>query len=178
MGNLKQVGAAMLSYSADHNNEVVSLRVTNADGSNGGIWPVVLARAGYLWDPSTREPLPCGRGVWTCPECDYVSDTHGGYGLVEGSISKPSGNVTSGQLRITSITRPEKTWLLGDVMRAEDPRKGWYALRTSDNGWSGGGGPAVGRHGSQRVNVCMFDGHLEALSIKELVDGKYTTPTK
>lgn len=75
MGNLKQVGAAMLSYSADHNNQVVPLRVTNADGSNGGIWPVALARAGYLWDPSNPEPLPCGTGVWTCPECDSMSDT-------------------------------------------------------------------------------------------------------
>lgn len=178
MGNLKQVGAAMLSYSADHNNEVVPLKVTNADGSNGGIWPVALARAGYLWDPSTPGPLPCGSGVWTCPECDYMSDTYGGYGLVEGSISKPSANVTNGQLRISSITRPGKTWLVGDVMRANEPKKGWYALRTSDDGWASGGGPALGRHGSQRVNVCMFDGHVEALTVKELMDGKYTTPMK
>lgn len=174
MGNLKQLGTAMLSYSADHNNQVIPLKVTNEDGSNGGIWPVVLARAGYLWDPSNPGPLPCGRGVWTCPECDYMSDTYGGYGLIEG-ISKPSANVPQGQLRISSIPRLSQTWLVGDAMRAKDPKKGWYALRTSNNRWEGGGGPAVGRHGSSRVNVCMYDGHLESLTMKEIIDGKYTT---
>lgn len=172
MGNLKQFGTALLSYSADHNNEVMPLHLTNSDGSNGGIWPVVLARAGYLGDLSTGEPLPSGNGFWNCPACDPTGIPSGGYGIVEG-ISRNSTAVSQ-QRRISTISRPGKTWLVGDVKRTEDPKSSWYAIRTGQSPWASGGGPAVGRHGSKRVNVCMFDGHVEALTRQEIVDGKYT----
>lgn len=170
--NLKQLGTALLSYSADHNNEVMPLHVTNADGSNGGIWPVVLARAGYLGDLSIGGPLPSGNGFWNCPACDPMGVASGGYGIVEG-ISRNSTAVSQ-QRRISTISRQSKTWLVGDVKKTADPKSSWYAIRTGQSPWASGGGPAVGRHGPSRINVCMFDGHVEALTRQEIVDGKYT----
>lgn len=172
MGNLKQLATALLSYSADHNNEVMPLHITNADGSNGGIWPVALGRAGYLDGATMPGPLPSGNGFWNCPACDPTGIPSGGYGIVEG-ISRNSTAVSQ-QRRISTISRPGKTWLVGDVKRTEDPKSSWYAIRKGQSPWASGGGPAVGRHGSKRVNVCMFDGHVEALTRQEIVDGKYT----
>ena len=170
MGNLKQIGSSLMSYSVEHNNRVMPLHVTNANGSNGGIWPVALANAGYLWEPSTPGRPLCGTGVWACPECDYTSDNQGGYGVVEG-ISKKSTNAPNGQLPISAITRPDRTWLVGDAMKGSDPKRGWYAVRNPTLN------VAVGRHGD-RVNVCMFDGHIEALTLKELKDGRFLDAAK
>lgn len=177
MGNLKQVGTAILMYSSDHNDQLLPLQGNKEDGSRGDIWPMVLAKAGYLWETPNVGPPPCGKGIWTCPSCDFMSNAYGAYGIVEGIFNYPE-NVGAGPKRMSSIPRSSSTWLIGDVMQGSDPKKGWYAIWKNPSNWDKGHGPAVGRHGSKRTNVCMFDGHVEALTNKELKDGKYTDVDK
>lgn len=177
VGNLRQMGGAILMYYAERGNQPFILAETKADGSPGPIWPVNLALAGYLsgWDgnPATK---PCGKGVWTCPSCKFTSDSYGGYGVVEGIFNYPQ-NAVSGP-RMSSIERPQSTWLVGEAMWGTEPATGWYAVWQRESNWAAGHGPAVGRHGGDRANVCMFDGHVEALSLQALREGRYTYPTK
>lgn len=177
MGNLKQLGGAIIMYSSDHGDQLLPLQGNKQDGSRGDIWTMVLAKAGYLWDTPNVGRVPCGTGVWTCPSCDFMSDAYGGYGIVEGIFDYPENIATSAR-RMANIARPSSTWLIGDVMFKTDPKKGWYAVWQNPGRWAVDHGPAVGRHGNKLVNVCMFDGHVEALTVKELRTGKYTYANK
>ena len=175
IGNLKQVGNAIITYSVDNNDQMLPLQGNKEDGSRGDIWPVILAKAGYLWATPNVGPPPCGKGVWTCPSCDFMSNAYGAYGIVEG-IFNYTENAAAGPKRMSSIGRPSATWLLGDVMQTTNPKKGWYAIWKNPAQWASNHGPAAARHGSNRTNVCMFDGHIESLTTKELKDKKITYP--
>lgn len=181
--NLKQVGAAILMYATDHNNKLPPNPATNpATGQSGDIWPLVVARAGYMWDDVDVGAPPCGKGVWTCPGCDFMSDAYGGYGVVENAIfvsesmtaevNSEKGNYEKGSLRLSAIPEPARTWLVGDASQdKKDYKKGWYAIWSRPGEWDNSHCPAE-RHGG-KANVCMFDGHIESLTTKDLKAGNY-----
>ena len=177
IGNLKQVGTSLLMYYSEFNNQPFLIAGTGVDSENSPIWPVVLASKGYLssWDGQNQKTKPCGKGVWTCPSCDPVSDNYGGYGVVQGIFKTPV-DARSTPVRMIDINSPEKTWLVGDVMVGTNPKKGWYAIWKNPAQWTSGHGPAIGRHGASKINVCMFDGHVESLTIKQATEGRYTNP--
>lgn len=176
VGNLKQLGGAILMYSADHGDKLLPLQGNKEDGSRGDIWPMILAKAGYLWDTPNVGSPPCGKGVWTCPKCDFMSNAYGGYGIVEGIFTYPEG-ASASIGRMSNLTRPSSTWLVGDAKQSINPKKGWYAIWQNPSNWAKSHGPASGRHGN-RVNVCMFDGHVESITIEALRSGRYTYPIK
>lgn len=176
--NLRQVGASMIMYATDNGGKLPPLQPPrNArTGKRGDIWPPILAREGYMWNG--EGDLPCGEGVWTCPSCDFMAHTYGGYGVVEDTVfvygeKFPRGGITeAGSLRLTAIESPANTWLVGDTSRkASEPNKGWYAIWADPDRWKTHG-PGV-RHGG-RANVCMVDGHVEALTLKEIEDRELT----
>lgn len=178
MGNLKQVGGAILLYYSERPGQPLLLNGKNLqDLEKPVIWTVIIASEGYLsgWDGRTQSTKPCGTGVWTCPASDYVSSNYGGFGVVEGIFKYPAEASISG-VRMHQIERPASTWLVGDVMMGKDPKKGWYALWKSPSAWSGGHAPAVGRHPKGHVNICMFDGHVESLTVEQLRSGRHTQP--
>lgn len=180
MSNVRQLGGAILMYASDHAGKLPALQPDyNPDtGKRDPIWPVTLARLGYMWDGNGE--LPCGKGVWTCPSCDYMAQTYGGYGVVEGEIFvyaelKPKGigkYGEEGSLRLTMIDRPSSTWLVGDTTRnASEPNKGWYAIWAKPDRWNDHS-PAERHNG--KANVCMVDGRVVSLSKQELEEGEYT----
>jgi prepilin-type processing-associated H-X9-DG protein len=74
---------------------------------------------------------------------------------------------------LNRIDRPSNTWLVGDTARnTATPEKGWYAIWSRPSRWANNHGPAE-RHGG-KVNVCMVDGHVEALTTKEIEERKIT----
>lgn len=173
--NLRQLGGAMLSYYSERANEPLLLH----DSSE--IWTLALARKGYLggWDGRSQSK-PCGKGAWTCPSSNLVSDNYGGYGVVEGSAGMPFFNYwySSAFRTLLGIQQPAKTWLLGDAKVSSDPKVGWYAIWLNPSSWTNNHGPAFGRHVADEVNVFMFDGHLESLNLQELQNGRYSYPEK
>ncbi len=184
ISNLRQVGAAILMYAADHNNKLPPSPAYDTEtAKDGDIWPMVVAGAGYLWDNPGNGPPPCGKGVWTCPSSDFMSDAYGGYGVVENAIfvrenavaevNMQNGNYSDkGSLRLTSIPNPAKTWLVGDAAQStKDVKRGWYAIWSRPGEWDNSHCPAE-RHGGC-ANVCMFDGHVESLTIKQLKSSNY-----
>lgn len=179
MSNVQQLGMALLMHAGDNNNKLIPLQPSEnpSTGKRPPIWPVQLAQGGYLSQWDGRGDAPCGTGVWTCPDCDFMSQAYGGFGVVEGAIFvyeeyMPTGVTEPGSLRLNRITRPGKTWLVGDASRqADTPEKGWYAIWSKPASWTGHG-PAA-RHGG-KVNVCMVDGHVERLTIHEIQNRKLT----
>lgn len=179
MTNVKQVGMALLEHAADNNNKFIPLQPAEnpKTGKRPPIWTVQLARAGYLSQWDGKGEAPCGTGVWTCPECDFMSVAYGGYGVVEDAIfvyeeNIPIGVREIGSLRLSRIAEPSKTWLVGDATaNAKDLNKGWYAIWSQPARWPNHG-PAA-RHGG-RLNVCMVDGHVENLSVAEIRNRKLT----
>ena len=153
--------------------------VRNPDtGKRPPVWTWQLARAGYLGEWNGRGDAPCGTGVWTCPECEFVSPNYGGFGVLEGEIFayeelSPVGVSEKGSLRLSRIADPVNTWLVGDAhINAANPRKGWYAIWPQPAQWKDHG-PAVARHGG-KANVCMADGHAERLTLREIDERRLT----
>ncbi|NQX01438.1 DUF1559 domain-containing protein [bacterium] len=169
--NLRQIGAAMLSYATDHNGQLPPLEDRTAAGDGlVGIWPKIIADGGYLPRvTNSKGKLSCGAGAWACPDCTVVQINYQGYGVAEGTVMKVKKLSTpdaKGSLRFTEIPNPERTWLVGDVAnQAPDLKTGWYATWANPSSWAARS-PAA-RH-SGKVNVCMVDGHVESLAIKEL----------
>jgi prepilin-type N-terminal cleavage/methylation domain-containing protein/prepilin-type processing-associated H-X9-DG protein len=182
--NLRQVGMGMLAYATDHQNKLPPLaKIDPRTGKQSGIWTLVIAREGYLWNTPNKGTPPCGTGVWACPECKFVANTYNGYGVAEATVIQYDDRVSRantrigrtefGSLRLLSIDNPARTWLLGDAaLKPEDPKRGWYAVWSNPKKWGSGHTPAE-RHGG-KVNVCMVDGHVEALTLKQLREGNYT----
>lgn len=179
MSNVKQVGMALLMHAAENRNKLIPLQPAEnpKTGKRPPVWTVQLALAGYLTEWDGKGKAPCGTGVWTCPECDFMSVAYGGYGVVEDAIfvyeeKSPIGVSEMGSLRLDLLANPAKTWLVGDATaNASNPKKGWYAIWSRPARWSDHG-PAA-RHGG-RVNVCMADGHVENLGVAEIRDRRLT----
>jgi len=165
MSNVKQMGSMLILYATDRG-RFPALQGLKEDGTVGDIWPLILAKNGYMWDTPNVGAPPCGKGVWTCPSCDYVSDAYGGYGIAEGEVMVYETG-TAKSKRIDEIPRPSSTWLVGDVRFTEaEPKRPWYAVWPNPNQWKDHS-PGVGRHGD-KANICMVDGHVEALTLKEI----------
>lgn len=179
ISNLRQIGAAMLGYAADHGGQLPPLedRMGSSD-SLLGIWPQIIANAGYL--PMTNGKsgqLGTSVGVWSCPDCVTTSRYHAGYGGAEGTVMQvqKASIPNSGSLRLAKIPDPERTWLIGDTSNSSlDLKTSWYAIWANRAKWTGSHVPAQ-RHAG-KVNVCMVDGHVESLTRKELEapDKNYT----
>jgi prepilin-type processing-associated H-X9-DG protein/prepilin-type N-terminal cleavage/methylation domain-containing protein len=179
VSNVRQVGMAILAQAGENHNKLIPLQPSknSETGKRPPIWTVQLAREGYLSSWNGKGDAPCGKGVWTGPECDFMSNAYGGYGVVEGAIfayeeGRAFGAKETGSLRLTAIKSPSRTWLLGDASpSAAKPEKGWYAIWSPPARWSTHG-PA-GRHRG-KVNVCMVDGHVESLTVDEIKERKLT----
>jgi prepilin-type processing-associated H-X9-DG protein len=183
--NIRQVGMAMLSYTSDNQNKLPPLaKIDPRTGKQSGIWTLVLARDGYLWDPQTPGTPRLNEGVWACPECTESSNiTHMGYGIAEATVIQYDDRVSRantrlgktefGSLRLSSIKNPSRTWLLGDAaLKPDKLEESWYAVWSNPTKWGSGHTPAE-RHGG-KVNVCMVDGHVESLTIDQIKEGNYT----
>lgn len=169
--NLRQIGAAMIAYTTDNSGELPPLEDRTGKGDNlKGIWPQIIADGGYLPRvTNSKGKLTCGAGVWACPECTVVQTNYQGYGGAEGTVMKVKKESAplSRSLRLAEIPKPERTWLVGDaVTTPKDLKSGWYAIWGNPASW-GGKSPGA-RHGG-KVNVCMVDGHVESLTIKDIL---------
>ena len=178
--NLRQIATAMLSYASENNGQLPPLEDrTSANDGLKGIWTQIIADDSRLPMTNTKSGLlGTNAGVWACPDCITNSRFHAGYGAAEGTVlkvkrsSKPD---EKGSLRLSEITQPERTWLVGDAANsAKDLKTSWYAIWPKPTSWDSAHVPAA-RHGG-KVNVCMVDGHVETLSVKELSapDKNYT----
>ena len=120
--NLRQVGVAMLSYASDNQGKLPPLaKIDPETGKQLGIWTLVVAREGYLWDNSIPGTPKLGEGNWACPDCRVPANTHGGYGIAEATVMQYDDRVSRantrlgksefGSMRLTSIVNPAQPCL-------------------------------------------------------------------
>ncbi len=175
VSNLRQVGVGLIQYYAERPGEPLLYSGSYGNtNTNQPVWPYLLSDAGYV-----GLIRPVGQKVWNCP---CATPTLTSYGVVQ--RNEPAGifgnsipsTSSSTSFRMINIERPSKTWLVGDVQANSNSLSGWYSVWPSQLDWTNNHAPAVGRHGG-RANVCMFDGHVEALTLQEVINGKYTSPT-
>ncbi len=172
VSNLRQIGGAFISYASDNKGQLPLL-----DDGTGMLWDMVLAG----WKAGTMQYLPpapgksCGNGVWTCPATQSGTTTYGGYGVAEGSLFEYSNSTNTiggnyGSAYLQQVKYPSHTWLVGDAaFTSSNYAVGWYAIwPPSPSGtWQPDHTPAL-RHCNATANVCMVDGHVEALTLSEL----------
>jgi prepilin-type processing-associated H-X9-DG protein len=162
----------MISDATDNNGQLPPLadRTGSGDGLKG-IWTNIIVNDGYLPATNTKSGLEgTNAGVWACPDCEPTSRWHGGYGVAEGTVMQVMrGSVPgSGSARLAAIRNRERTWLVGAVTNdAPNLKTSWHAIFANPASWTRRS-PAA-RHAG-KVNVCMVDGHVESLTVKELRD--------
>jgi general secretion pathway protein G len=179
ISNLRQVGGALLMHASENRGKLIPLQPSTSPdtGKRPPIWTVQLAQEGYLSSWNGEGDAPCGKGIWTCPDCDFMSNAYGGYGVVENTVfvyeeNRPTGVREAGSLRLNRIARPARTWLIGDAaQKADELNKGWYAIWPNPSQWSTHG-PAARHKG--KVNVCMVDGHIQSLTVGEIEERELT----
>lgn len=187
ISNIRQVGGALIQFAQDNGGMLppVTKESPTEPGKGGDIWPMILWRDGYLLesDPyqGQRHP-PCGNGIWTCPKTPWVSDAYGGYGVCEPTVfngwkDKNGTNGKLGSLRLGDITKPSRTWLVGDAARIPDEnyKYPWYCIWPEPARWASDHGPGF-RHVGGKANAMMADGHIESLTKKAMTDNNYTQP--
>jgi prepilin-type processing-associated H-X9-DG protein len=166
-----------VAYAIDNDGQLPPLedRTKPGDGLKG-IWPQNIADGKYLARVlNSAGRNGCNAGVWACPDCTVVQTNCQGYGGAEGTVMKvrKGWQPGSGSVRLAAIPNPERTWLVGDTANsAGDLETGWYAIWANPAKWTSSHVPAA-RHGG-KVNVCMVDGHVESLGMKELREKDYT----
>ena len=172
VSNLRQIGTAFNSYASDNKGQLPLL-----DDGTGILWDMVLAG----WKSGTRQYLPpapvksCGNGVWTCPVTQSGTTTYGGYGVAEGTLFNYSNYTNTiagnyGSAYLQEVKYPSHTWLVGDAsFTNSNYAVGWYAIwpPSTSGTWQSTHTPAL-RHSNRTANVCMVDGHVEALTLSEL----------
>jgi prepilin-type N-terminal cleavage/methylation domain-containing protein/prepilin-type processing-associated H-X9-DG protein len=168
MANLRQIGAAFMSYAGDHDSELPSLNlagpIPNSQWYVNQLTPYLRVakwryEGGEVWGDTDE-------GVYRCPSATAFG-YGGGYGVNESHII-PLGYA----VRLSTLSTPSRFWLIGDTCDAGQPtRPTWVALRCPvDSPW-GREHEADARHRG-RANICFADGHVEAWLYEDLRTNK------
>ena len=179
--NLRQIGAATMSYAADH-----STRLPPAGTGGSPEW--ALAIAPYSTDPKNKKSM------FVCPDCSVPVQSAKGndiavtYGMHGGLMPKGGESV-----RLLAIRRPHEVILAADM--CQNPgNKGWspYSIenppvfkgggRTGNDGVNmdapistsvdadTGNNAWIRYRHNGRAHVVMCDGHAEAIPKGEILN--------
>jgi prepilin-type N-terminal cleavage/methylation domain-containing protein/prepilin-type processing-associated H-X9-DG protein len=169
IAQLRQLGMAYLLY-ADTNKGVMVLSDTPGGTNGDPLWHVTLARSGLLLEHKRNDVY--ADNIFNCPETvPYLTNpATPSYGVVfeHQRVYK----------RVSNILNPSRTWMIGEVTRGGSPAngyKGWYrCFLPPSSGYpdpipSGDVYSPATRHGNfKKVNVAMFDGHVESLTLAQI----------
>jgi prepilin-type N-terminal cleavage/methylation domain-containing protein/prepilin-type processing-associated H-X9-DG protein len=168
MSNLRQIGAAFMSYAGDHDSELPSLNpagpLPNSQWYINQLTPYLRVtkwryEGGEVWGDTDE-------GVYKCPAATTFG-YGGGYGVNESHLI-PLG----APVRLSLLSTPSRFWLIGDACDAGQPtRPTWAALRCPEDSPWGREHEADARHRG-RANICFSDGHVEAWIYEDLRTNK------
>jgi len=168
LANLKQLGAIGLSYSTDHNGEMLPA-LANFNGSSGTPWYSILDSTGLLrgkptapntWNKQTHSVMTCpSRDDVPVPLWNGVSGSGNAtlhYGLSElpgfinytGTPGTAAGTLYGGSHKLANIVNPSRTMMFGEItqnykMSANNPLTCSYPHPSNGDG----------------QNIVFWDGH-------------------
>ncbi|EIQ00669.1 prepilin-type N-terminal cleavage/methylation domain-containing protein [Opitutaceae bacterium TAV1] len=168
ISNARQIGMALLQYAQDRRDQLPAL--------SQNWWFITLYEQKYL--PSGLTPPSTSnhnRGVWRCPALpDGVAGSWGpSYGVVEYKIFTDDGGIASAtgrakSLRITDIQNPSRTWLVGESGNPVNDSFNGYPAVDLPAKWSNAANKQPALRHTGKANVCMFDGHVQAMTHEQL----------
>jgi len=159
MGNLKQIGAAMLAYAADHENRIYLC----SPGSDS---------ADQSWASELETIVSGNRDIFVCPSCAPFrfdekgarwAETYGiGRDMPKRYLDKSSDDPI--YINLGYASSPATILVVADSVAVEGPGKSRQAKY-----FFGGGGPSLIhlRH-SGCANCLFLDGHVRACNEKML----------
>lgn len=178
VSNLRDLGAAALSYSSENNGGLPPICELNY----GKAW---TAEAANRWWPSflagssdTASELVYK--TWRCPEArddefnepkpDLVYSSYAPLKPVITFITEANPN---GSMRLASILNPEKVWMFGDggsPIGAADSNSYQTvgAIERYGKKWATGNRPACRHNRGGNANYVACDGHVETLTRKDI----------
>ena len=189
-GNLKQQGSIQLMYSGDN----AGFLTETIQGSSG-YWYALVARGGYVPKEEGHANADAGSmGLFYCPGSQEINNCNGDrdsiglcYGYLKASIQhaskgwsahidKYASGIPGGAGR--KLGDPSAAVLLGDCARAIPPSSkpdltgptAWYTMNCFCMSNTDSAGGLYMAH-SNRGNVVMLDGHVEAMTIEDAESG-------
>lgn len=178
VSNLRDLGAAALSYTSDNNGSLPPL----CQLDYGKAW---TAAAANRWWPSflADSTEPAAKLVfknWRCPEARDDEFQRMSADLVYSSYASLKPVITfimpetpTGGMRLASIRNPEKVWMFGDGGRplgAADSNRYQTvaAIERYGKSWATANRPAFRHGGGKSAHYVACDGHVETLTRKDL----------
>ena len=156
--NLRQIGAAALSWSAENDNYIVPCD-QGADGS--ALWPAFLSsylNVDYALNKSNKQPA-----IYRCPTSvpDFTPAESAAYFVsYRANIAGPSLGANTyhpkfSMLKVSSVI-PSGFLLLADgAPRKPSNWRGWFGTSTGDK-------DLIGVYHNQRANRLFLDGHVDS----------------
>lgn len=150
ISNLRQIGAAALLYSQEHENRTLPGNFYNA-----------LINEGYLPAQSYSDMID-KTGIWMCPH-----DTKDRSEVEEDKASSIL-NISYGY-NAQRIGLPPEYWSVSKIMvnQIEDPANTIYLCDAKSYYFNRGNKNAVFRHSGDRLHAVFFDCHVEKLTKPE-----------
>jgi prepilin-type N-terminal cleavage/methylation domain-containing protein/prepilin-type processing-associated H-X9-DG protein len=161
LSQVRQIGMGYLLYANDNKGKCMPT------GAGTTLWQVVLDTSGLLprYDLTKKDD-----GFWFCPET-----------VTENRVGSPTSYgvcVENQKYTLHAIPAPSRTWMIGEVSAfpkaADDFTYGWYEIPVPTGAGfvvtllSGNHIPGTRHNGNTKANVCMFDGHVVALTFTDL----------
>lgn len=163
VSNLRQIGAALFAYSADHQSKIPP-RIEpnpNAPGEylSGTYWHQVLRRQGYFGPPppeGNKDQIIAAQktGVHFCPDIPSTGTSDEAYGMRRW---KSPGQPLDTSESLTSLPTPADFFLLTDSYMTSTKKQG-YSLGQGSSSWR------IRFGHSQKANTLFADGHVAAMS--------------
>jgi prepilin-type N-terminal cleavage/methylation domain-containing protein/prepilin-type processing-associated H-X9-DG protein len=176
VSNLRDLGAAALSYASDNNGSLPPL----CELDYGKAWTV---QAANRWWPSflagtTDPPAKLVFKMWRCPETrdeefqkmsqDLV---YSSYATLKPVITFITPGTPTGGMRLSMIRNPEKVWMFGDGGRPLGSGGRYQtvaAIERYGKSWATANRPAFRHNGGKSAHYVACDGHVETLTRKDI----------
>ena len=168
LGNMRQLGAIALTYSAEHDNNILPVvQYKTVVGGAGSTWITILVDEGYLpkeeWTNLPRSIMRCpsrnNNPQYFGPKLHYGLNFYPGF--TNTAMDTPTAHTSFAKL--SKIQRPAKTFMFGEVQNN-------YWLNTD-----GSRAANIYPH-SGGQNLVFFDGHVEYFKGLLTLDPTATDP--
>ncbi|MBQ9789482.1 MAG: prepilin-type N-terminal cleavage/methylation domain-containing protein [Lentisphaeria bacterium] len=179
--NLKQCSQYVMFYAGDHNGLLIA---NGLDNTTMKAWPKILARAGYIQNNATdRVDYVVPQGWLACPAwhsgAKYAGDptlfyVNGAYGSCNRTVFVLMENFAgNAQVYSQAIYWPKSTASNILFIDSVTTNTTYNKMQWSD-GVGGQAARAIHCRHNNKANAAMLDGHVEALTKKQIQGGTAT----
>ena len=178
--NLKQCAQFVMFYVNDHNGQLLANDLDKVNHT-GGAWPKILARAGYIQNNATdRADYVVPQGWLACPAwhsgAKYSGDStlfliSGAYGSFNRQLPMLLETFISNSGLYSATNWPKTS--TATILFVDSITTNYNKMQWSDGVGTNSGRAIHCRH-NNKANAAMVDGHVEALTKKQIQGGENT----